>query len=112
MATKQTTFNFTTWPLCRSTDPSTSRMAAEEMVGSGKIGRHEQIILNGVRNYPGWTSAELTGVVLLRHDQIHKRMRGLVRKGLISEGPPRVCRKHGRMMVTWMAIAPRTAQEV
>jgi hypothetical protein len=101
MVTKQTTFNFTTWPLYRSTDPSTSRMAAEAMVESGKIGRQEQIILDGIIHHPGLTAAELSDYIPLRHDQTHKRLRGMVRKGLLVEGPIRMCRKHGTQMVTW-----------
>jgi hypothetical protein len=88
-------------PLCRSTDPSTSRMAAEDMVGSGKIGKQEQIILDGIIHHPGLTAAELSDYIPLRHDQTHKRLRGMVRKGLLVEGPIRMCRKHGTQMVTW-----------
>jgi hypothetical protein len=98
--------------LYRPTDPTTSGKAAEKMVGSGKIGKQEQIILDGIIHHPGLTAAELSDYIPLRHDQTHKRLRGMVRKNLITEGPPRVCRKHGRMMVTWTAIAPRMAQEV
>jgi hypothetical protein len=101
MVTKQTTFNFTTWPLYRSTDPSTSRMAAEDMVESGKIGKQEQIILDGIIHHPGLTAAELSDYIPLRHDQTHKRLRGMVRKGLLVEGSQRMCRKHGTMAVTW-----------
>jgi hypothetical protein len=97
--------------LCRKTDPSTSRMAAEEMVGSGKIGKQEQIILDGIIHHPGLTAAELADYIPLRHDQTHKRLRGMVRKGLLVEGPIRLCRKHWTMMTTWTAIAPRTGQE-
>jgi hypothetical protein len=115
MVTKQTTFNFTTWPLYRSTDPSTSRMAAEGMVGSGKIGKQEQIILDGIIHHPGLTAAELEGFINLRHSQIHKRMRGMVRKGLIVEGSQRLCKRHGTMAVTWnprMNDGPGMGQEV
>ena len=101
--------------LYRPTDPPTSRVAAEAMVESGKIGRQERIILDGIRSHPGLTAAELADCIPLRHDQIHKRMRGMVRKGLLVEGPIRMCRKHGSSMVTWFptdGIAPRTGQEV
>ena len=92
-------------PLARKTDPITSHEAAYDMVESGKVGRHEQMILEGLRSHPCLTAAELCDYVPLRHDQIHKRLRGLVRKGWIVEGTPRVCRKHGSLMLTWL---PRT----
>ena len=88
-------------PLHRRTDPPTSRAAAEGMVESGKIGSQEQIILDGIIHHPGLTAAELADYIPLRYDQLHKRTRGMVRKNLITEGPIRVCRKHGSSMVTW-----------
>jgi hypothetical protein len=88
-------------PLARKTDPITSHEAAYDMVESGKVGRHEAIILQGVRRNPGLTCPELARVLPLRYDQIHKRMRGMVRKGLIVDGPIRKCTQYGSPRVTW-----------
>ena len=116
MVKKQTTFNWTTWPLYRPTDPASSRTAAEGMVESGKLGRHEWCVMNILKHFNGSTCGEIASYSMeLDYEATHKRMKGLELKNLIVRGAIRKCTVRGTRMTTWYikdGIAPRTGQEV
>jgi hypothetical protein len=97
-------FDFIPSPLARRSDPASSHLAAAEVELSGTVNRHEAIILAGVKQQPGSTADELALVTGLDRVAIGKRLREMVRKGMLSEGPMRACRVKGRMMLTWHPV--------
>lgn len=91
-------------PLFRRTDPDTSREAAELV--KPKISRHEKIILGVIktmyyRHLSQLTCGEITQYCDLSYEQVHKRMKGMVRKGLIVPSNKRICTVNGTRMRTW-----------
>ena len=97
----------------RSTDPETSKAAAEEITTSGTAARQAEQVLQLVRLYPKSTSKELAFVAArgqstrgLDYHAIARRLPELERAGFIRKGPPRKCtqRIHNgihRKATTW-----------
>lgn len=73
-------------PCFRKSDPVTSQQAAERMKLSGQAKTHAQIVLELVRQYPGFTGKQLAKLGWLEFDQIMRRTKELVSTGLIRYG--------------------------
>lgn len=71
-------------PMARTTDPDTSRRAAERVVMDGTTKRHEAECLRLIREYPGRTSLELAGCgTELTYHQIARRLKHMEELKLI-----------------------------
>jgi hypothetical protein len=102
--------------LARKSDPVTSKEAAERI--AGVVSQHESMVLQWLRDWfasnscppTGWELAcqaapELTGnkraTPEMLYDIIHKRLRGMVNKGLVVEAGKRPDKLKGSNMMTW-----------
>lgn len=91
-----------TLPLARTTDPQTSKDAAQAMSGSPALGNAQQLALFLVRQCPGLTAnalARLAGVDDPR--KINRRLRELARLDLIDDYGTHVDPETGRKGVRW-----------
>ena len=99
-------------PVLRSgrNDPETSRLAAERLEASGKLGEQQRHALALVKAYPGRTSAELARIASNRGDgpfdamrtQIARRLGDPTVKGIhVEQRDKRECRERGGLAVTW-----------
>jgi len=96
--------------LARRTDPSSSRIAAEQHTQSGKRSSHRDIALQLVRQYSGQTFRELWDLMCADHreifrtpEELMRRLGDLRRDGLLEHGLARQCTKTGHLMLTWWA---------
>ena len=88
--------------LFRSTDPSSSATAAEQLTRSGKADQLRSQVLASVRVNPGLTSRELSvSNEDVSHENFHKRLPELERQGKVHRSEPRACRVTGRKATTW-----------
>jgi hypothetical protein len=94
-------------PLAANADPATSHEAAARHKSSGKLGSHERIALDLVRQHPGKTRWELWNLAtdaeraeLGDSVELMRRLGGLLGTSL-KHGPQRVCRVKGTRAVTW-----------
>jgi len=78
----QTSFNFTA-PRSRRSDPASSRRAERDFVESGGPKRHADIIMDLVRQYPGWTAKQLGTLGVLKFEQIDRRTKEMEEAGRI-----------------------------
>ena len=86
--------------LARRGDPTTSKLAAEEIVD--KLGEDQEFALRCVRARPGPTARELDEEFAPTNPgKLWKRISELASKGLIVEAGTRRCRTSGRMARTW-----------
>lgn len=85
--------------MTRTADPETSREAAERVAGS--VSDHEEIIVDTLRQIGPATSPVIACGCLLTPQQVHKRMAGLRRKGLIEAGEKVACRTDGANRIEW-----------
>lgn len=85
--------------LARNDDPSTSHEAAELVAGS--VTEHESIIVDTLRQIGPATSPVIACGCRLNPEQVHKRMAGLRRKGIIEAGDKVACRTDGRSRIEW-----------
>ena len=100
----------------RSTDPETSKAAAEEITTSGTAARQAEQVLDLVRRQPKSTSKELAFVAALNastrsldYHAIARRLPELERAGKVKKGPPRKCTQlimngKRRKAVTWEPV--------
>jgi hypothetical protein len=86
------------YPRARSTDPSTSHEAAEQMLASGAIGRQAQAVLEAVQRWPGLTSLELGARMDIDRWAVARRLPEL-EPAHVRRGEPRTI--NGRRHVTW-----------
>jgi hypothetical protein len=93
----------------RSTDPDTSRQAAEMVTAIGARADHVGRIIRAVRVHPGRTSAELAQLTGLERHEAARRTADAEHQGSIHKGAPRVCSVGGRSAVTWWPT-PNDAQ--
>jgi len=77
----QPSFNFES--LSRSSDPPSSKAAAQMMVESGAVLSHEAIILNLLQHYPGRTAKQLAALGPLDNVKILRRMKKMEERGLV-----------------------------
>lgn len=87
--------------LARISDPETSRQAAREIERDGSRKRQENAILRLVQWHPGCTASEYE---LMSGIKAHKRMAGLVRRGLIVSGEAKRCPLTGKRAQTWWPV--------
>tara|TARA_B100000676_G_C17646463_1_gene614284 strand:+ start:73 stop:429 length:357 start_codon:yes stop_codon:yes gene_type:complete len=97
----------------RSTDPATSKAAAEDVTRSGTAARQAEQVLNLVRQCPKSTSKELAFIAARHADTRHldyhaiaRRLPELEKTGLVKKGPARKCTQlvlngNRRKAVTW-----------
>ena len=86
-------------PPVRSEDPATSQVAALHVLET--LGQRQVFALAAVREHPGKTAAEIEAVIQCRDGRVRKRLKELVRGGLIEELAPRVCDVTGHKATTY-----------
>jgi len=91
-------------PLSHRHDPQTSRDAAEDLKASGRLGRHQQIVLDGVRRRNGGTHAEIAAITPLDWLQVARRLSELRRAGRVRRGAPRLCTVKRSRCCTWWVV--------
>jgi hypothetical protein len=93
--------------LHRKSDPETSQMAAAEIVHSGKLGHAQRCMMCAVRLYPGTTAQEAAARCVGWQDgsaeTYRKRVKELVKLGLIVECERRRCTVTGKVATTYRA---------
>lgn len=98
--------------MARRSDPVSSKLAAEHMIESGKLGDQAQHVIDIVRLHPHCTAFELTDYSHLDRYQIQRRLSDLARddektgfKAMVKHSSvPRKCAKSKRKAVTWSVI--------
>jgi DNA-binding MarR family transcriptional regulator len=80
-------------PPVRSDDPPTSQVAAMHVLET--INQRQAFALAAVREHPGKTAAEIEAAIQCRDGRVRKRLKELVRGGLVTELAPRVCEVTG-----------------
>lgn len=85
-------------------DPSTSRQAAERFKESGKLGLHQQIVLDGVKRCNGGTHSEIAAVTSLDWLQVARRLSELQRTGCVRRGDARTCTVKDSKCSTWWLV--------
>ncbi|MHC1728541.1 MAG: winged helix-turn-helix domain-containing protein [Syntrophobacteraceae bacterium] len=88
----------------RNTDPVTSKLAAKEMIDSGKLSSQAASVFAAVKKYPEKTSLELTRCCPLDRYQIARRLADLQNAGFVEQTGARKCSVGGRPSVTWRAL--------
>lgn len=68
--------------LARSGDPASSHFAAETITKSGSRASMKAQVLAAVREWPGFSSADLAYLADLPHKSVHKRLPDLRNDGL------------------------------
>lgn len=86
----------------RSTDPTTSWVAAEQIVSSGKAARQRAIVVAAVVAHPGMTSFELSRHCPLERHQVARRLPECAE---LMKGAARKCSVTGNQAVTWWPIS-------
>lgn len=101
MDRSQTTLDFDA--PSRTTDPDTSRMAANRIAESGALAAQRTKCLEAVLAEPGLTAAEIAQVVGCERHVPSRRLPELRRAGLVSSprDRARVCRVTGNVSLTW-----------
>lgn len=95
------------FPMARKSDPVTSKEAAE--VHQIKVSKRRRQVLDLVKSHPGYTSGELSRIMVTTHllplraavEAPHKRLPELVKLGLVRMGAKRKCRESGHNAITW-----------
>ena len=93
-------------PLARTSDPQTSKLAADKLVKSGKQARQVDLVADAVARYPGLTYTELANKpgVILNLSQLSKRIPDAARMGLIESKKTRLCSVTGNDAATWRIV--------
>lgn len=97
----QTEIDFDAPALSRSTDPHTSREAAEKVTTSGTASAQRETCLRAVREEPGLTAAEIAARCGLERHVPSRRLPELRKAGLVRNGAARECRVMGTNCLTW-----------
>ena len=96
----------------RITDPDTSKQAAIEMMGNGKLGDRQRQVLWLVRKFPGRTHGEYAHMmydlwsalgIICCAETPHKRLPELEAKGLVYSLGSRRCTETGKEARLWFA---------
>ncbi len=88
--------------LARSSDPETSKMAAEEFANSKTAHALRSHVIDTVKANPGLTSRELaTQTDEVSYENFHKRLPEVERTRDIHRGVSRRCRVTNRTAATW-----------
>ena len=91
-------------PIARSSDPQSSKAAADAITASGKREGQLQGVLALVRKHPNSTSLELSHHSQYDRYTVARRLPELEAACLVCKGDARVCSVGGRLAVTWRAI--------
>lgn len=92
--------------LAARSDPPTSKLAAAELVASGRHDAQKTAVLSALRAHcEPVTSAELAWSACLDRHTTARRLPDLERAGLVERGPARACRLTGHKAVTWRSRA-------
>lgn len=86
-------------------DPATSRAAALDIEVNGSAEIHRMMCLDAVHEWPGHTSAEISGLLISRGHkldrwQVARRLPELMPRA-VFQGKPRACAVTRRQCVTW-----------
>lgn len=87
----------------RRTDPETSHLAAVAVEISGTARLQRRRCLDGVREHPGVTAAELAAFLAMERHAPSRRLPELRQAGLVRNGNPRICSVVHRPSMTWWA---------
>jgi len=91
----------------RTSDPSTSSEAAQDLVASGKLNDQCRAVLAALKESPMSTSAEL-GSRLPCGDKSRyvaaRRLPDLEKLGMVRRGPARKCFVNGTNAVVWWVV--------
>lgn len=88
----------------RTTDPATSREAANHVDRTGKAKSQRLACLTEVKRCPGQTAAEIAHQLGLERHAPSRRLPQLEEQGLVEKGPPRTCKIQGTRSVTWRLV--------
>lgn len=86
-------------------DPETSRLAAEELRGSPRLGGLQGLLFDAVKQWPGLIIREM--IVEKMHmdvPTVSPRYAELRRMGLIRQGPKRRSTITGKLCLTWWPV--------
>ena len=89
----------------RTTDPQTSRLAAEEVEASGGAQAQRDLCLAEVKKQPGRTAAEIGVATGLERHAPSRRLPELREANLVANGRPRICEVTRRLSMTWFPVA-------
>lgn len=87
--------------LARSTDPQTSREAADHAENTGKAQSQRMVCLREVTVHPNQTAAEIAAAIGLERHIPSRRLPELRDAGLVVTGPARRCTIQGTRSMTW-----------
>lgn len=86
----------------RSTDPTTSHLAAEAVEASGRAASQRHLCLVEVWKKPGQTAAEIAVAAGLERHVPSRRLPELRDAGQVINGPERRCTATGNLSLTWL----------
>lgn len=89
----------------RSTDPHTSRLAAEKVEASGNAQAQRDVCLTEVRKRPGSTAAEIAVATGLERHAPSRRLPELREQELVTNGRTRICAATRRLSMTWFPVS-------
>ena len=92
-------------PAARSTDPSASHVAADDVTSSGARDRQRRVVAATVAMYPGLTARELATHCELDRYQINRRLPECETAGDVRRGEQRRCSIGGRPATAWHSTA-------
>ena len=81
------------YALARNTDPITSHRAADRMNEDNRLTNNERFAMLAIRNFPGHTANELEALMNDKRGKIHRRIKGLVDKGMVKRVYKENCRE-------------------
>lgn len=90
--------------LARRNDPPTSKMAAEEMVESGRADTQRDRVLAILKANPEKTARELSDLSGMDYFAIQRRIGELEKLNLAARVRMRPCSITNRMMTEWIAL--------
>lgn len=88
-------------PAARTTDPETSRLAAEHHTASGARAHQLAQAIAAVRAFPGRTSFELAIATDLDRYMLARRLPEAVTAREVKKGDAKACSVTGRLALTW-----------
>lgn len=106
MSEMQELMDFDAVPQTHSRDPQSSHDAETRMRKSGKMKRHAEHVLELVREWPNFTSRELSETRQCRLDlvEVRRRLTSLMNDGRIEQGPQRTCTVARTRAVVWKTL--------
>ena len=84
--------------------PSPSALALTYMEQSGKKRTHTDIVASAVREYPGLTASELSGVTGLDPVEVRRRLVNCAAEGLCEKGHKKRPKFGGMVEYSWWPV--------